>query len=91
MSMEKKVTYLNQFGSYGDRLRQKLINRLAHETKNLAKADRTVLKPSYIPSVCAVKSTTTFSPNRLSSRSELSRIDNSVAKAVSTGKVVDPA
>ena len=88
MSTQKSVASSDQFGSYGDRLRQKLINRLAHKTKNLTTVERTVSKSDHTPSVSEVYQTTTVLLNRLSPERQLNQTDDSTTEVAPIGKML---
>jgi hypothetical protein len=82
------VASSDQFGSYGDRLRQKLINRLAHKTKNLTTVERTVSKSDHTPSVSEVYQTITVVFNRLFPERQLNQTDDSTTEVAPISKML---
>jgi inhibitor of KinA sporulation pathway (predicted exonuclease) len=82
------VASSDQFDSYVDRLRQKLINRLAHKTKNLTTVERTVSKSDHTPSVSEVYQTITVVLNRLFPERQLNHTDDSTTEVASISKML---
>jgi hypothetical protein len=80
--MDKNMMRSDQLGSYGDRLRQKLFNRLTHQAPNLKKAASQISKADKIPSVSEQNLIVAVRPNQLSSQNEPKRIDNSATQVV---------
>lgn len=88
MKTEKKVVSLHQFSCYGDKLRQKVLNRLIAKNSNMITAEKSLSKTDHTHFVCEMASSITVPSNQLSSEIPSNVINNCATEVVSTGRVL---
>ena len=88
MRTREKTISSDQFGSYGDKLRQKLINRLNSKTECLKTPDKSVSKPNSTLSLHEKISSDTQSANQSPVESQSNMIGKSTPELPTTGMVL---